>query len=138
MRNKIFGSQLSRGRKGREALLTSLVKAVVENGTITTTLTKAKAVQPDLEKLMQLVIKNDMTAKRAAYARLRNDRKTTNALFALHSKIGTRTSGFTVITKVPHRKGDGAEMAKIGWVTDEVTPQKPVEKSDKSQVTSEE
>jgi large subunit ribosomal protein L17 len=138
MRNKIFGKQFARGRKGREALLTGLLKDVISNGSITTTLIKAKGVQPDLEKLMSFVKKNDMNAKRSAYAMLRNDREVTNKLFELKSLAASRNSGFTTITRLPHRKGDGAEMAKIGWVSiSEETPKAAAKESDKSQVTSE-
>jgi large subunit ribosomal protein L17 len=139
MRNKVFGRQLGRGRKGREALLKGLMKAVVENGSITTTLAKAKAVQPDLEKLMSYVVKNDVSARRGAYAMFANDREVTNKLFELTALAASRNSGYTTISRLPHRKGDGAEMATIGWVSlsKESAPAESKE-SDKSQVTSSE
>jgi len=137
MRNKIFGKQLARGRKGREALLTGLMKDVIVNGNITTTLTKAKAVQPDLEKLISFVKKDDLSAKRSAYAMLRNDREVADKLFTLKTLAASRNSGFTSITRLPHRKGDGAEMAKIGWVSiSEETKKSDAKESDKSQVTN--
>lgn len=126
MRNKIFGKQLSRNKKSRIALFRSLTREVVLNGEITTTLAKAKAVQPDLEKLATLVKDGSIAAKRQAYAILGNSRSVNDALFANFSGVfDKRTSGFTRIIKVPNRRGDAAEMAKIGWVKAETEESLP-------------
>lgn len=140
MRNKIFGKQLSRNRKSREALFVSLIKNVVEHGSITTTLTKAKAIQGDLDRLMIDVAKGDLAAKRHAASYLRNDRSAVEKLFSNTTLAKSRVSGFSSITRLPTRRGDNAEMAKISWVvTPEVKPAKEAksEKSEPSQVSSE-
>jgi large subunit ribosomal protein L17 len=54
MRKMVFGRQLSRGRKSREALFRSLSQQMVVGGKVTTTKAKAKAVQGDLERLVTL------------------------------------------------------------------------------------
>lgn len=117
MRKKVFGKQLSRNRKSRIALLKTLSREVILKGEVTTTLAKAKAVQTDLEKLMGLAKKADISAKRMAYSFLGNDREASNALFTKYQSLtSTRGSGFTRIIALPARRGDAAEMARIGWV----------------------
>lgn len=127
----IFGKQLSRGRKSRKALFRALTRSVILNGEVETTFTKAKAVQPELEKLVGLVKKGDVAAKRMVDAMLGNDRETSTALFTRYSALAkTGQSGFTTITRLPARRGDAAEMARVGFVNREG------DKSDKPQVTS--
>lgn len=138
MRNKIFGKKLSRNRKSREALFVNLVQNVIEHGSMTTTLTKAKAIQGELDTLMIDVAKGDLAAKRHAASFLRNDRKSVEKLFSHAEHAKSRVSGFTSITRLPTRRGDNAEMARISWVGTEVLPtDAKQEKSEPSQVSSE-
>lgn len=129
MRKKIFGKQLSRSRKSREALFRSLTREVILKGEITTTFAKAKAVQRDLEKLAKLAKATDVTAKRKALAMLGNSRESLDNLYTKYAKVFEgKTSGFTKIVKLPVRRGDAAEMAKIGFVKESNKPQVTKEK----------
>lgn len=117
MRKKTAGKQLSRDRGSREALFRSLSRAFILNGSIVTTRAKAKAVQPELEKLVTLTSRGDLSARRAVLARLANDRKTTDLLFEKYKTLdGNRKSGFTRLTNMPTRRGDNAQMARLEWV----------------------
>mgnify|MGYP000933065716 CR=1 FL=1 len=140
MRNKVFGKQLSRNRKSREALFNGLVKAVIEHGSVKTTLAKAQAIQPDLDKLMKFVKDPTLAAKRNAAAALRNDRTAVAKLFTYESLAKSRNGGYTSITKLPPRRGDNAALATISFMVVEGQPEakaKKAEKGDKSQVTTE-
>lgn len=137
MRNKTFGKQLSRNRKSREALFVTITKAVIEHGSIATTLAKAQAVQPELERLMKLVSEDGLSAKRRAAQLLRNDRESVEKLFSHKAFSQSRTSGYTTIVKLPARRGDNAQLARIGWVSNETAKPAESEKSEKSQVASE-
>jgi large subunit ribosomal protein L17 len=116
MRKMIFGRQLSRGRKSREALFRSLIKALILNGKISTTKAKAKAVQNRIDKLVSKVKKDSISARREIAKTIGNDRKMIEYLFG---KIGPafkqRKGGYTRIIFLPRRQGDGAEMARIEW-----------------------
>ncbi len=130
MRKKVFGRKLSRDRGSRNALRRSLIRALVEHGKITTTLAKAKAVQPDVEKIMTAVRENTVAARRRVLARLGNDVKTTNKLFKEYLTVtDKRNSGYTRIVKLPARKGDLANMSILSFV-DQVEKKPAVKKEE--------
>jgi large subunit ribosomal protein L17 len=116
MNKKVFGRKLSRSRPAREALFATLVRSMILSGKIETTMAKAKAVQGDLEHMITLAKKADLSSRRRALAYLDNQRKINDILFM---QIGpffkTRQSGFTRITSLPARRGDNAKMARIEW-----------------------
>ncbi len=117
MKKRRFGKQLSRSRKSHRALRRSLVRAIVSHGAIKTTITKAKVVQPEVEKMASLAKEGSLSARRRVYARLGNDRKTTDKLFGDIAKVFSDTkSGFTRIVRLPQRRGDNAQMARLEWV----------------------
>lgn len=134
MRKKVFGRKLARGRKARTALFRSLIWSLVEKGEITTTKAKAKAIQPDVDKLVSLAKKADqLNAKRLVLARLGNKTEVVEKLFSHYLPLfGSRNSGFTRIIALPRRTGDQAEMVKLEFVD----KAKPAEKSSKPQVAS--
>jgi len=117
MRKMVFGRKLSRGRKAREALFRSLIKALIISGKINTTKAKAKAIQADIDKLITLAKKGTLSAERRVSAILGNNRALAQIVTQKISKaFASRTSGFTKITLLSRRKGDAAEMARIEWV----------------------
>ena len=132
MRNKIFGRQLSRGRKSRSALFVSLTRELVIHGEITTTLAKAKAIQGDVDKLMNKVALDSVTARRAVLAHLRNDRATAERAYSAWSLLArSKRSGFTTLTHLVPRKGDAAKMVKIAF-TGQATEASTAETDQKS------
>ena len=116
MNKKVFGRKLGRSRPAREALFSTLIRSMILNGKIETTMAKAKAIQGDLEHMITLTKKADLSSRRKALAYLDNARTVSDLLF---TRVGpffkTRQSGFTRITSLPARKGDNAKMARIEW-----------------------
>jgi large subunit ribosomal protein L17 len=87
--------------------------ALIEHRKITTTITKAKAIQPEIESLITLGRQDTPHNRRMALSRLAS-KKAMRDLFAFApTQYATRSSGFTRITKIGPRLGDGAEMAQI-------------------------
>ena len=116
----VFGKKLSRGKKGREALLRSLVRAVVVSGKVITTKAKAKAIVGQIDKIVTLAKKGTLDSRRRVLAYLGNDRDTSKRLVnVLAPSFSERNSGYTRIILLPSRKGDNARMARLEWV-DEV------------------
>jgi len=128
MNKKIFGRKLSRSRPAREALFASLIRGMILNGKIVTTHAKAKAVQGDLEHMITLAKKGDISSRRRALSYLDNGREITQILF---NQIGPvfsgRISGFTRLIRLPERKGDNAKMTRIEW-TEKVELKEKVKK----------
>jgi large subunit ribosomal protein L17 len=116
MNKKVFGRKLSRSRPAREALFATLVRSMILNGKIKTTMAKAKAIQGDLEHMITLAKKGDISSRRRALAYLDNQRVISDLLFQqVGTFFKTRTSGFTRIISLPQRRGDNAKMATIEW-----------------------
>ena len=116
MKKKVYGRKLSRSLTARKALFRALIKSLIENDRIETTLAKAKAVQADVERLVAKAKKGGVAKRREVYAYLANDKLTTHKLFTeVVQAFGLINSGFTRIVKLPPRRGDLAEMARLEW-----------------------
>jgi large subunit ribosomal protein L17 len=120
MRHQKAGKKLKRDISGRRALLRGLVTNVIEEERITTTVPKAKAVKPLVEKMITLAKRDTLHARRQAASFLLKP----EAVQKLFEKIGPRfhqrEGGYTRIVKLGWRKGDGAETAKLELVGSEL------------------
>ncbi|MHC4102914.1 MAG: bL17 family ribosomal protein, partial [Planctomycetota bacterium] len=54
MRHRVYGRQLSRDSEHRRAMIRNLAAGLFEHGQVETTLPKAKAVQPFVEKIITI------------------------------------------------------------------------------------
>jgi len=118
------GPRLGGSPSHQRLILANLATQLFAHGKITTTLTRAKRVQPLAEHLITKAKKDDQHSVRLV-------RKTITDIAVLHHlfhEIGPaavdRNGGYTRITKLGPRKGDGAEMAQIEIITDKVVPKK--------------
>ena len=128
MNKKVFGRKLSRSRPAREALFSSLSRSMILTGKIVTTRAKAKAVVPDIEKLVTLSKKGDISSRRKALSMLDNAKDATVALFGkVATAFATHQSGFTRMTSLPRRKGDNAQQVRLEW-TEKIAEVVQVEK----------
>jgi len=86
------------------------------HGSLKTTISKAKAVQPLVEKIITKAKKGDQASLKVIRKTL-HDRILVNRLLSdAKSRFGTRNSGFTRIIKIGPRSGDNAEMAILSFV----------------------
>ncbi|MCA9285159.1 MAG: 50S ribosomal protein L17 [Phycisphaerales bacterium] len=74
MRHRIHGKQLCLKSNHRKAMLRNLAAGLFEHGQIETTLPKAKAVQPFVEKLITMAKRRGLTTRRQIESKL-NDRR---------------------------------------------------------------
>src|SRR6202158_1222704 len=111
MRHKVAGYKLGRNTAHRSSLLRNLVTSVIVEERIETTVPKAKAARPLVEKMITLGKRGDLAARRLAGAYL----MTNEALVKLFDKIGPRfgdrQGGYTRIVRTHWNKGDGADKA---------------------------
>lgn len=116
MRHRKGTRQLRRTSEQRLALLRSLATALIEQGAIETTEAKAKELRPFVEKLVTKARAGTLHARRLAGRHVQK-REAADKLFQdLGPKFAARPGGYTRILKLGHRKGDGAEMARIEFV----------------------
>ena len=124
MRHRVSGYKLGRKTGSRKALYRILVNECIKRGKIRTTMAKAKAVQPKIEKLITLGRKGSLNDRKKAYSFV-NNIEVTNELFnVIGKKFEQRDSGFTRITKLGVRKGDSSHMVELAILDDNsVEPQ---------------
>lgn len=116
MRHGKVGKTLNRYPDHRKALLRNLMIALIEHRRIQTTIAKAKAVQPEIERLMAIAREDTPHARKLALSKL-DSKKAMRQLFTFApSEYGSRKGGYTRITKLGPRQGDAAEMALIELV----------------------
>lgn len=109
-------AKLGRTSSHRRALLRHLATQVIDHGQVTTTESKAKAVQPLVDKMISLGKRGDLHARRQAAAYL-TKRDVVKKLFdEVAPKYAERNGGYTRVVKVGPRRGDGAPMAVIALV----------------------
>lgn len=116
MRHRRAGRKLGRTTAHREMMMRNLVTSMVLYEKIITTATKAKELRRVAEKLVTLAKRGDLHARRQA-AEVLNDEKALKKLFeAIGARYGERNGGYTRITKLDYRMGDGAPLAAIEFL----------------------
>jgi len=120
MRHRKAGVKLKRDISGRRALLRGLVTNVIEEERITTTVPKAKAARPLVEKLITLAREDNVHKRRQAAAFLTTKESVVKLFEKLGPRFNQRNGGYTRIVKLGWRKGDGAETAKLELVGSEL------------------
>jgi len=104
----------------RNALLRNLTTSVIEHERIVTTVPKAKAVRPWVEKMITLAKEDTLHSRRQAAMILRTPASVKKLFDTLGTRFGQRNGGYTRITHLGPRKGDGAEQAMLELVGSEL------------------
>jgi large subunit ribosomal protein L17 len=109
--------KLSRDSAHRRALLRNLSRDLIEHERIKTSQAKAKAVKPEVEKLITLAKRGDLHARRKALAELGQDRFLVHKLFEeVAPRYAERPGGYTRIVKLGPRQSDSTEMVFLELV----------------------
>jgi large subunit ribosomal protein L17 len=120
MRHRVDGYKLKRPVDSRNALLRNLATSVIEMERVITTVPKAKAVRPLVEHMITLAKADTLHTRRQAAAVLRTPASVKKLFDTLGTRFGQRSGGYTRITRLGPRKGDGAEQAMIELVGSEL------------------
>lgn len=112
----MLNRKLGRTTAHRNAMLRGLVTYLLENGSVETTLTRAKEVRSVAEKMITLGKKNTLASRRAALSYITKEDVVTKVFSEIAPKYEGRNGGYTQIYKLGPRRGDGAEMAIIKLV----------------------
>jgi large subunit ribosomal protein L17 len=121
------GTKFHRERDQREALVKGLAESLIIHESIETTLPKAKAVVPYVEKLITKAKKGDLHNRRQVLASLQQVSTAHKLVDEIAPKLGSRNSGYFRIKRTTMRRGDNAEMARVSFVDD--LKEAPVAKS---------
>lgn len=116
MRHHQAKRTLGRSRDQRAALMRHLAESLIKNGKIKTTEAKAKEVRPFIEKLVTMARKNTLASRRTVVARLGREDAAERLVKEIAPQYASRPGGYTRITKLAPRAGDGAKMAVIEFV----------------------
>lgn len=120
MKHNVSGYKLKRNIASRKALFKGLVTSIIEHERVVTTVPKAKAVRPLVDKMITLAKRDTLHTRRQAAAFL----ETPDAVKKLFDKLGTRfgqrNGGYTRVVRLGWRKGDGAEQAMVELVGSEL------------------
>ncbi len=111
MRHRKGGYKLQRDPSARRALLRGLTTSVILHERIETTVTKAKAVRPQVERVITLAKRDNLHARRQAAAYLYEPAAVTKLFDSIGPRFADRAGGYTRIVRLGPRQGDGAETA---------------------------
>jgi large subunit ribosomal protein L17 len=113
MRHRNAGFKLGRNTSHRRALLRNLTTSVLMEDRVETTVTKAKAVRPLVEKMITLGKKGDLASRRQALSFLMTDKAVVRLFETVAPRYDDRQGGYLRIIHTGFRKGDGGEKAFI-------------------------
>ena len=108
--------KLGRTSDHRKAMLRAMVTFLLENGKIETTVSRAKEVRSEAEKMITLGKRGDLHAKRQVFAYVTKEGVSKKLFDEIAPKYADRNGGYTRIIKTGPRRGDAAEMAIIELV----------------------
>jgi large subunit ribosomal protein L17 len=113
MRHLKAGSKLGRQPAHRRATLRNLVTNIILQERVNTTITRAKAARPIVEKMITLGKRDTLHARRQAAAFLMTDEATRKLFRDIAPRFSQRPGGYTRIVHTGFRLGDGASLAVI-------------------------
>ena len=117
MRHRMKGTKLGRIKKRRGSMIKNLVLSVVLYEKINTTLAKAKATLPVVERLIHRAKPGDLNAKRYLMQRLFNNELLVKKMIKeIAPRYTKKEGGYLRIIKLKPREGDKAKMARLEFV----------------------
>ena len=111
MRHRNAGFKLGRNTSHRRALLRNLVTSILIEDRVETTLAKAKAVRPHVEKMITLGKKGDLHSRRQALSFLQTREAVSRLFETVAPRYTDRQGGYLRIVRTGFRVGDGGEKA---------------------------
>lgn len=116
MRHRCRVHQLGKPADQRRALMRALATELIRNGRITTTLTRAKAIRSEVDRMISLAKDGSLSSRRQALGYL-YDKQLVHSLFQdAGTRYSSRQGGYTRILRTVSRRGDNADMAIIELV----------------------
>ena len=132
MRHLKAGYKLGRNPAHRRATLRNLVTNVIERERITTTITRAKAARPLVERMITLGKRDSLHARRQAAAFLMTPAATQKLFATIAPRFADRNGGYTRIVRAGWRISDGADLAILELLGSELKKKQKKGKKEKA------
>jgi large subunit ribosomal protein L17 len=116
MRHGVAQRKLNRTASHRTAMFANMAASLIKHEQIVTTLPKAKSLRPVVEKLVTLAKRGDLSARRLAASRIRDEDMTRKLFDVIGPRYKARAGGYTRVLKAGFRYGDNAPMAVIEFM----------------------
>ncbi|MGC6486438.1 MAG: 50S ribosomal protein L17 [Planctomycetota bacterium] len=142
MKHKVAGKHLNRNSAHRKALRMNFAVSVIKHERVTTTLAKAKALRPFVEKMITLAKKGDDSDRlhriRTAVSYLQDKTAVKKLFDEIAPRFANRAGGYTRILRLPdHRIGDGSDRAIFELVDNNVLEQQIKKAEEEAQIVDE-
>lgn len=116
MRHGVGHKKLNRTASHRQAMFANMAASLIKHEQIVTTLPKAKALRPVVERLVTLAKKGDLASRRLVVSRMRDETQAKKLFDTLAPRYKSRAGGYTRVLKAGFRYGDNAPLAVIEFV----------------------
>ncbi len=116
MRHRSGHRKLGKTSTHRTAMFANMAASLIEHEQIVTTLPKAKEMAPLIDKLVTLAKKGDLSARRQALSKVRNEEAVRKLFAVMPDRYKARKGGYTRVMKAGFRYGDNAPLAVLELV----------------------
>ena len=116
MRHNLGYRKLNKTSEHRKALFKNMLNSLIKYEQIITTLPKAKELKPQIDKVITIGKKNDLTNKKKLFSKLQNQFSVKKVFSELSKRYSKRSGGYSRVLKAGFRTGDDAPMAVIELV----------------------
>jgi len=110
------GPRLGGSPAHQRKIMANLAVSLIQHGRVETTQAKAKMLRPYVEKMITKARRGDLHARRTVLAKIEDDGVVAKLFDDIGPRYAARPGGYTRITKLGPRRGDGAEMAVVELV----------------------
>jgi large subunit ribosomal protein L17 len=129
MRHGLAHRKLNKTTSHRKAMFANMAASLITHEQITTTLPKAKEMAPLMDKLISLAKKGDLSARRQAIAKVRDEDAVRKLFDVMGDRYKDRNGGYTRVMKAGNRPGDNAPVAVLELVDRDVSAKGAADKA---------
>ena len=139
MRHALNHKKLNRTSEHRKSLIKNMLNSLIKYEQITTTLTKAKVLKPQIDKIITIGKKKSLSNRKNLFSKLQDKVSAKKVSSILSKRYETRNGGYSRIVMRGYRFGDNAPLAVIELVDREISAKeidvKKKVKEDKSEIS---
>ena len=133
MRHGVGYRKLNRTSEHRKALFKNMLNSLIKYEQITTTLPKAKELKPQIDKVITLGKKNNLSSKKNLFTQLQSKTSVDKLIKVLSQRYEKRNGGYSRVIRAGYRYGDDAPLAVIELVDRDLQAKKiDVKKKDET------